>query len=65
MASPESRAMWKNKAIAGGEFVLSGGSLIKAVQTLLSVGFSGPVAIWGALGMLVGIDAKNRWSKKA
>lgn len=65
MASPESKAIWKNKAIAGGEFLLSGASLVKAVQTLLSAGISGTVAIWGALGILVGIDAKNRWSKQA
>lgn len=61
MANPENK--WGQRAIAGAEFVGAGVSFLKVVQTLLSAGISAPVAIWGGLGLLLGIDAKNRWVK--
>ncbi|HSW88136.1 MAG TPA: hypothetical protein VLG12_03160 [Candidatus Saccharimonadales bacterium] len=63
MASPESKGIWGQRAIAGVEGVASIGSLINAVKTLIQGGISGSVAIWGAVGILLGIDAKNRWAK--
>ncbi len=61
MASPESKGgIWGQRAIAGVEGVASIGSLITAVRTLMQGGISGPVAIWTAVGILLGIDAKHR-----
>lgn len=61
MPSPESK--WGSRIGAGAEFAASGVSFVKMVQTFVSAGFSPMVAIWGGLGLLLGIDAKNRWAK--
>lgn len=63
MASPESKSIWGQRAIAGVEGLASAGSLINAVRILILGGISGSVAIWGAVGILLGIDAKNRFAK--
>ena len=62
MASPEYKR-WGQRALAGAEIAVAAGSFIEMVQTFVSAGFSPLVAIWGGLGLLLGVDAKNRWAK--
>jgi hypothetical protein len=61
MASPENK--WGQRAVAGAEFVGAGASFIAMVTTVVETGISPIVAIWGVLGLALGIDAKNRWAK--